>query len=326
MDFKEILGRGEAVLREAKINEVQESLVLDFKSQSQEEGGSLFSEGRLTKAGRQSLGKALSAFSNSAGGLLVIGVKCKSVEGVDCIQDLEPFPLWQRALSDVSSATGDLLQPKNDGINVHGFAAKDDDAIGYIAIDVPRSERRPHRSEASGQKQYFKRSGSASYAMEHFDIEDAFRRQSVPLLNLETAFIRRSKTGGIVQFDLDFSLLNSGISSAQFPALSMILPSLLTKAPLRQISPDILQSYSRGYTTFNANADFLIHPGDSRRICTFMIAIESSAEKEPLKVNGLDIDKARLQIPFRISAMHMRAKEEVLTLLPSHFWALENDL
>ena len=105
----------------------------------------------------------------------VIGVICKPIDGIDAASELDPIPNWKRALSDVSSAVGDLLQPKNDGINVQGFPSSAADADGYLLIEVPRSKRRPHRCEARGAKQYFKRSGSGSYAMEHYDIEDAFR-------------------------------------------------------------------------------------------------------------------------------------------------------
>lgn len=82
-------------------------------------------DGKLAKDGRRAIAKALSAFSNSTGGVIVLGVECrKNAEGVDCAQSLDPIPAWRTALSSVSSSASDLLQPKNDGIRVEGFASK----------------------------------------------------------------------------------------------------------------------------------------------------------------------------------------------------------
>lgn len=112
----------------------------------------------------------------------MFGIGCrKNSDGADGATALEPNP-EPVALSVVSTAVGDLMQPKNDGIRVAGLASNADQNAGFIVIDVPRSERRPHRSD---QKLYYKRAGSSSYAMEHVDIEDAFRRISVPELTMK---------------------------------------------------------------------------------------------------------------------------------------------
>ncbi|MER8744006.1 ATP-binding protein [Mesorhizobium sp. M1004] len=90
----------------------------------------------------------------------MFGIGCrKNSDGADGATALEPNP-EPVALSVVSSAVGDLLHPKNDGIRVAGFASNADQNAEFIVIDVPRSERRPHRSD---QKQYYKRAGSSSY-------------------------------------------------------------------------------------------------------------------------------------------------------------------
>jgi predicted HTH transcriptional regulator len=137
-------------------------------------------DGKLAKDGRRAIAKALSAFSNSAGGVIVLGVECrKNAEGVDYAQSLDPVPAWRTTLSSVSSSASDLLQPKNGGIRVEGFASKVDPSKGHLVIEAPRSERRPHMCQMT--RQYFRRSGSNSFTMEHFDIEDAFKRASVPI-------------------------------------------------------------------------------------------------------------------------------------------------
>jgi hypothetical protein len=170
MTFDEAIAGGEALLQESILQEAQETLQLDFKGSALGKPGALFtSDGKLIKDGRRSISKALSAFSNSAGGLVVIGVDCRANgEGADIAQALDPVPNWKAALSAVSSAVGDLLQPKNDGIRVEGrqspnsqpsdrwwkqtvevlhrvaARARSLEVLLCHAAHVPRSERRPH--------------------------------------------------------------------------------------------------------------------------------------------------------------------------------------
>lgn len=146
MTFEEFMEGKEPLLQEAILLEMQETLTLDFKGAAYLKPGALFTaDGKITKDGRRSIAKALSAFSNSAGGVLVIGVDCRSTpDGNDCAQSLDPVPSWEIAVSALNSALGDLIQPKSDLIRVAGFASSEKPGFGYLFVDIPRSERRPH--------------------------------------------------------------------------------------------------------------------------------------------------------------------------------------
>jgi predicted HTH transcriptional regulator len=136
------------------------------------------------------LAKEISAFANSAGGVIVFGVDCRIIDGIDEAVELTPISNLNRAETTVRDATSDLLQPRHDGIRVASVPALNDSTTGYVIVDVPRSDRRPHRSEAANQKEYYKRIGSRSYPMEHYDIEDAFKRSTAPILALDVGLIR----------------------------------------------------------------------------------------------------------------------------------------
>ena len=69
------------------------------------------------------------------------------------------------------------------------------DGAGYLLIEVGRSERRPHRCEF-GEKQYFKRVGDSSIAMEHYDIEDSFKRMTIPKLTAHFKLQEGGSAGG----------------------------------------------------------------------------------------------------------------------------------
>jgi hypothetical protein len=311
MTFDEIVAGGEAWLNEALRTEMQEGLTLDFKGSAAGKPGAVFTaDGKLTRDGRSSIGQALSAFSNSAGGLVVLGVDCRENDvGVDCAAVLDPVQNWRAALSALSSAVGDLLQPKNDGIRIDGFAATANNKSGYLVIDVPRSDRRPHRCEASGQKQYFKRSGSATYAMEHVDIEDAFRRVSAPILSVTHRFARRSRSGLTQNISIAVLLFNDGLVSASDPSITLFDFSGVRKQSAN-CADQMNEDRSDGRTMIHSTPGFLIHPGQARPVYEFHIGFEyqQGYQGHTLReVGGLPVDDAFLEFHYQVAARDMRA-------------------
>lgn len=304
MTFDEAIAGGEALLKESILQETQETLQLDFKGSAVGKPGALFtSDGKLTKDGRRSISKALSAFSNSAGGVVVIGVDCRvNSDGVDAAQALDPVANWKAALSAVSSAVGDLPQPKNDGVRVAGFPSARDSSAGYLVIEVPRSERRPHM--CSMTKQYFKRSGSASYAMEHFDIEDSFRRMTLPALILEHAVTSGMSSPAWRKYRIAFSLRNTGSVSAFYPSLS------LTKIEGIQYSIDdrndnVYLVRTMEGTIAYGKSDFVIHPGSTREILS--LGFQADLARGAIAVvGGKEPYMAYLSFLYAIAAKDMR--------------------
>ena len=63
--YEELLAEGEAAIRQLIVDHQQENIGLDFKMKADS------THGRLTKEDKAVLAKALSAFSNSAGGLII---------------------------------------------------------------------------------------------------------------------------------------------------------------------------------------------------------------------------------------------------------------
>ena len=75
--------------------------------------------------------------------------------------------------------------PRHDGIRMDIVEAAEPPGAGYLLMLIERSERRPHRAEL-GVGRYFKRSGDSTIRMEHYDIEDSFKRLVVPSLEIRT--------------------------------------------------------------------------------------------------------------------------------------------
>lgn len=255
--FDRLLAEGEAGIDRLVAEATQESVTLDFKEARGAGTGTLANEDRKTFA------KALSAFANSAGGLLVFGVEArKGVDDVDCAQTVKPISNIARFKSEATTASGQLFQPRHDGIVVEAIPSQRQPGAGYLLVQVERSERRPHRSEAAGQKQYFKRAGDSSFEMEHYDVEDAFRRISAPDLVLEMRKSDYSKSGFHVFTDLIFELRNASLISARFPYIHLV--NMVGIQQQRDDFAWISKGQADGWLTWSGLSEAIIHPGLSR--------------------------------------------------------------
>jgi hypothetical protein len=326
MIFDDVVIGGETLLREAILIETPETLRLDFKESAVGKPGALFSDGRLTKDGRRAIAKALSAFSNSAGGLVVIGVDCRAgSDGIDIARSLDPIPRWKAALDAVSSAVRDLLQPENDSVRVAGFPSEKTSSAGYLVIDVPRSERRPHMCNMT--KRYFKRIGSASYAMEHFDVEDAFRRATTPDIVLELEFARRTISRSLGEIATASMQIRLGIRNIGAVTAKMIVLQLGKRTggvalaigePYTPPEGNQLSNYA-DQTSIIAPRDFVVHPGQTR----FLEFLSYTLNRDDFGnrvVENMPLSKAFVALPYSLGAENMPLRDDVLKIDAGQLW------
>lgn len=217
--FDQLVSEGEAGIDRIISERMLETVQLDFKTKRNS------TNGRFEDEDKKVYGKAISAFANSSGGLLIWGVDArKGPDGVDCAQapgipisDIEQFQVEAIRFS------GDLLMPRHDGIVIASIPSARASGSGYLLVHVERSGRRPHRCEAKGDKHYYKRAGDSSFAMEHYDIEDAFKRFAVPTLKLGNRFSAGMLDGAgrIMKGTLEIYLDNQSSVTAKMPYLQM---------------------------------------------------------------------------------------------------------
>lgn len=270
--YDQLIVEGEGGIRRLIQERTQEGLQLDFK---QKRNPAL---GNFDEDDKKILAKAVSGFANSAGGLIVWGVNAKpGPDGVDCaLSPAAPIGGIERFKSEATTLVGQLIQPRHDGVHVAAIASDAGDGSGFLLVYVERSERRPHRSEARGQKQYFKRAGDSFFEMEHYDIEDAFARESAA--TLEFGFkLQKNYTSGVDR-DYELQIILSNVSSviARFPYLSIFL--------LRGIGVNSYVSASRSHGLkhvqstdkyhFLGGSDDVIHPGMSLSVATLDIKLK----------------------------------------------------
>jgi len=263
--FEELRREGsDAIHRWCKEGQ-QEDVQLDFKLMPGRQNG------ELDKEGSRVLAKALSAFANSAGGLLVFGVDArKNADDVDAaVWPPQPIHQIDRFSYQVRAEVGKLLMPRYEGIEIEQIDEKSAPGKGYLAIWVERSERRPHRSEAKGDKQYYKRAGDNSFPMEHYDIEDAFKRNTVATLALQRSEIvrhpSRETESEVVVFR--FILKNVGSVSARAPYVLIskcegAVPQTITRYFTQKVERGVWLEIARleAGVLFAGDVAMMIHP------------------------------------------------------------------
>ncbi|ADY64457.1 AlbA family DNA-binding domain-containing protein [Agrobacterium tumefaciens] len=303
MIYDELLSGGETAI--ASLIGRQETLQLEFKANDPRDP--IFANGELTKPGRKILAKEISAFANSAGGLLVFGVDCRVVDKVDQADKLTPIPSLARAETAVRDAASELLQPRHDGIRVASIPSVEELDTGYIIIDVPRSERRPHRSEATDQKQYFKRSGASAFAMEHYDIEDAFRRVSTPDLTFEASYEYYQQIGEEYKYKIKFAVENVSDVTAKMINLQLSDIKGIHFEQDPYTVPIVRETYYDGKTHLAGPIDFALHPGERRIFHHYKFTAHTNLDGS-VRCGGIPLMVGSLRLSYSLSAENMRMK------------------
>jgi hypothetical protein len=274
--FDSLREQGEPAILRLVSERTVENVVLDFKRKQDSTNGS------FSKDDKTQFGRLLSGFANSAGGLGIWGVNAsKGQDGLDCAQVTLPISDIERFRSEAETLCGQLLMPRHDGITLHTIMSSDRPGSGYLVVKVDRSERRPHRSEAAGDKRYYKRAGDSFFEMEHYDIEDAFRRTAAPSLSaaiLPFNVVIQPDIHGrhIATFVWHITIYNDGDTLSRFPYLSLLASDAMWQVSqehdLRRASPD------GDWRRFLGTSDSVIHPGHS----TLVVALRS------MMIVGLD--------------------------------------
>lgn len=316
MTFDEVVAQGEKAIDAFVTSRAQESLQLEFKATNS--NNPWIANNQLTDGAKKVLGKALSGFANSAGGILVLGVDARrGKDGIDAATAPAPFSDIRLVESLVNQACSDLLQPKHSAIRVASIPTAADPSAGYIIVDIPRSERRPHRSEASGQKQYFKRTTGSTFIMEHYDVEDAFRRSTSPEMELRLELAGGMRRGAFLELEvlLKLHLVNTGESSAKHPSIRIRTPQgIIAGTRYGGATRDTIRDGS--FMIIPSDANFVVHPGERRLLETLSLRVTGSESRVPsdIALEGTSDPLQPISMDYWLYAEGMRATSGVLNV------------
>lgn len=148
-------------LKEFVSLQIQEGLYLDYKKELTTP---------FNDAAKREFLKDVSAFANSAGGLLVIGCRepADHLSAEDQIVGVADGPKWASTLENMASAS---IDPKIPGLLFH---VVDVGADKYcILVYVPQSLARPHMVVHTGHRAFYSRSSESTFPMSTHEIRQA---------------------------------------------------------------------------------------------------------------------------------------------------------
>ncbi|MCP1540148.1 AlbA family DNA-binding domain-containing protein [Methylorubrum extorquens] len=311
--FDRLIHEGEAGIQRLIQERTQEGLQLDFKQKGRP------SHGAFEDNDKKILAKAVSGFANSAGGLIVWGINAEKVDGVDCAQlPAAPIAHIEQFASEATTLVAQLIQPKHDGVHIAPIRSASGDGSGYLLIYVERSERRPHRSEARGQKQYFKRAGDSFFEMEHYDIVDALSRNRTPELDLvisQGGSMPDGENKRLFQFYI--GLKNTSDTLAKYPFL--IIHDAVN-CQIGGMSGEIAGVNQRGMggnRYFVGGTDYIIHPETELPFAP--IGVSLYAGHEGWTLGGIHLVEAVCKIDVTLGCEGARSRRLVFDLYPRDF-------
>ena len=191
-----ILKMGEQALDWFLIERREETLHLEFKTLSSNSG--------LNREDRKMIAKAICGFCNAEGGLLVIGVETKRVDGIDTATALRPVRELNRLQNLVKAAVPEMLSPQHNGIKVEPVICAGTPDQGYILISVPRSDSRPHMSLL--EQRYFRRGSDGTRVLEHGEVRELMFSAKEGAMEIGCRILPGASMGDL-RFDLKLALV-----------------------------------------------------------------------------------------------------------------------
>jgi hypothetical protein len=211
--FEDLRDRGEAAIDEFIRTRASEELYLDFK-RSADEGKGV----RLAQNDRANLAKAISGFGNTAGGVIVWGIDCRTDSTGADIVGQSHFPLADAAKfkSWLEGSVAGATIPSHSGVR-HALVGQRSDGSGFVATLIPASDNPPHQVPADFR--YLMRAGSSFTPIPHPLLASMFGRKPAPALELSVTVepVDLSKFGLLPQIlaCAELSVTNRGLVSAR---------------------------------------------------------------------------------------------------------------
>lgn len=166
-----------------------ENLFLDFKTEPQQ------------KDLDAKLGKCISGFANSAGGVIVWGVECRKDAQGNEVATPRGLADAARFLQELSSRVSRVTLPVQPNIQ---FALIEKDSLQCVAMHVPRAEHGPVQAISSNYC-YYLRAGSAFPPVTHDSLANMFGRTPAPVLRIH--FSRRGINLHQNKLELRFAII-----------------------------------------------------------------------------------------------------------------------
>jgi hypothetical protein len=158
-----------------------------------------------------------------------------------------------------------MLSPQHNAISVDSISAASETNEGYLLIDVPASDNRPHMSLS--EQRYFRRGSDGTRVLIHGEVRDLLFAAREGAIEVGCS-VRRGMSQGQVKFQLwlVLNLRNVGRIPAIAPFVRVNSAGWMIPDPL---SPRIIRNNSRGRYGIYTTRDVVLHIDDEIGIAEF---------------------------------------------------------
>lgn len=243
---------GAEVINQLIADQTEETLHIEFKTLSDVSGD------RLMKDDRRMLAKAICGIANADGGVIIIGVETKRIDNVDVAVGKKLIAKPDALRNRITAAVPEILSPQHPQISVYLLLDRDQLPEGFVVIEVPKSDSRPHYSNV--HHQYFRRGSDGTRALEHSEIRELMFIAREALLDIECKLRHQMSTGdhryGLM---VTLTLQNRGKVPAIAPYVRINNGMNWRRAPIESLGS---RPTSTGAHGIYSTRDLLIHVED----------------------------------------------------------------
>lgn len=302
--WNDLVKRGVSAVTELKNESVGESQQLEFKRKQKPDRIDLDSDDK------KNFGRALSAFSNATGGIVIWGIGTSDREDEKVASDLAPIADARRFAQMLEGLVPQYLSPPNLDVRLLPIAEPNGD--GYVAVRIGTSDARPHMSTAPGHHTYYLRVGATTLPMVDFQVRDMLRIKTAPKLGVAYSFTLRSSTGGMRRVYMALSVYNDGKVSARH---AYLLAKHFSGAEFREIAGNSnpFRYADSGWLGYEAAA--IIHPGLVIPLVNLQFDVQHDNKRQTCIRFGSDggfqriEDTTGLTIEIRVGCEDLSARE-----------------
>lgn len=174
--FESVLKQGKQYIEDAISSKQVETYYLDFKLTEKDD----YSGARkLFASDKKNYAKAISAFGNSEGGVLVWGVKTGTADA-DYATEKQPIKNVSNFLSLLEGFTSTLTTPPHPSVSNKVIFEDESKDEGYVITHIPKSNSRPFQVINENDYRYYIRAGSNSQPAPDTFIRALFGKEPQP--------------------------------------------------------------------------------------------------------------------------------------------------
>lgn len=211
---------------------------------------------QLSESDKKNFSKALSAFSNADGGLLIWGISTRKKSGRDCAFSLKAISNVNAFAESLRDSLLDSTIPRNHRVVIKTIANMRGN--GFVVCMIPAADEVPIRA-MNAEREYWIRTDGRNMKLEHYQIKDMMLRHAYPDLDFEISVTEENIATDQVM--LSFKFHNRGKALAKYWGYFIKMPHV----ELVDIRECIDVSHlNPGTTTVSGDGGFnsVIHPNN----------------------------------------------------------------